>query len=66
MEYKEYPDGEFVQQVAAQIHWGHKSHCEIKLQIKKNANGISGIVLKTVGQETFLFTRLKAVFTKDK
>ena len=41
-------------------------YCEIKLQIKKNANGISDIVLKTVDQETFLFTRLKAVFTKDK
>ena len=55
-----YPDQEFVQQVVAQIPWGHILFSWIRFLIRMNAIGISKSQQKTVGLEMFLFIRLKA------
>lgn len=55
-----YPDREFVQQVVAQIPWGHNIVLLDKVADMDERNGISKSQRKTAGLEMFLSIRLKA------
>lgn len=61
-----YPDREFVQQVVAQIPWGHNIVLLDKVADMDERNGISKSQRKTAGLEMFLSIRLKATCIRDR
>lgn len=61
-----YPDREFVQQVVAQIPWGHNIVLLDKVADMDERNGILKSQRKTAGLEMFLSIRLKATCIRDR
>lgn len=61
-----YPNREFVQQVVAQIPWGHNIVLLDKVADMDERNGISKSQRKTAGLEMFLSIRLKATCIRDR